>query len=108
MFPDLGKVRTSNSYFTPQFALAIVPVEEPQYRTNGLEKLLVVKRLAQESGSARSQRELTRIVALVSGDEDNRNVAARGGEVTLKLQPIHAWHLHVHDEARRIRQTAGR
>jgi hypothetical protein len=72
-----------------------------------LEKLLVVKRLAQESGSARLHGSLTGILALVSGDEDDGNAAARGSEVTLKLQTIHARHLHVNDETRGIVQMAG-
>jgi len=63
-----------------------------------LEQLLVAKGLAQESGSARSHGSLTGILALVSGDEYDGNAAARGSKVTLKLQTIHAWHLHVNDE----------
>jgi len=50
-----------------------------------LQKLLVAKRLAQESGSARLHRSLTGIIALVSSDEDDRDAAARGSEVALKL-----------------------
>jgi hypothetical protein len=69
--------------------------------------LLVAKRLAQESGSAGLHRSLTGIFARVSGDEDDRNPAARGSEVTLKLQTIHARHLHVNDETRGIVQMAG-
>jgi hypothetical protein len=50
-----------------------------------LEKLLVAKRLAQESRSASLHRSLTGIFALVSSDEDYRNAAAHGSEVALKL-----------------------
>jgi hypothetical protein len=70
-------------------------------------ELLVGERLAQESGSARSHRSLTGIYALVGGDENDRNAAARGSQVVLKLQSIHARHLHVNDETRGIVQVTG-
>ena len=44
---------------------------------------------------------------IVSGDENDRNAAARGSQVALELQSIHARHLYVHDETRGIEQLAG-
>jgi len=41
---------------------------------------------------------------VVSGDENDGNAAARGSQLTLKLQSIHTGHLYVNDEARGVLQ----
>src|SRR5512140_2943669 len=86
---------------------AISPSEGLQCGANSLQQLLVAKRFAHESGSARLHRTPAGIIALVSGDEDDRNAATRSSKVALKLKPVHTGHLHVNDQAGRVVQIPG-
>src|ERR1700679_349559 len=75
-----------------------------QRQTNGLEQFLVTERLAQEGDGTGLHPMPTGAFIVVCGDKNDGNAAAGSSHLALELQAIHAWQLHVNEEAGSILQ----
>src|SRR5437764_14769581 len=64
------------------------------------------ERLAQEPERSALKRALLNALLRIAGDEINRSAMAACRQMALQVDPTHAWHLHVRDQARGIAHAA--
>jgi hypothetical protein len=66
---------------------------------DGVDELLIIEGLAEHLDGPRPSSRGRPPDVRVAGNENQRQVGAVFGEHTLSVEPAHAWHPHVHDDA---------